>query len=471
MDYQNNSPKHTQQGKDNTFEANRMQSIDIGNEIIKEVLTAKTKSRKDFPIEVFPDYIQQIIIDTNHCLNYPKEYTAASILLAASIAIGNKFKVQVKQGWNESAVLYIAIVGRAGINKSHPLSFALKPLEKLDNTNFKIYEDQKKDYQNFKKSNESEPEPPLPIWVQHIVSDFTPEAILDVHKFNKKGIGVYADELASWINNFNRYNKGSEEQFWLTNWSNKPIKVNRKTSENISIPEPFISVGGTIQPEVLKNLSNKRTDNGFLDRILFVNPENIKKEVWNEKELHSDIAENWNTIISNIIETPSSTDEAGNIDSIILKFEPSAKKHLIEWQKELTELSNSPEGESLSGILAKLEVYAIRLSLILEVLNEAFEGTAPEKISLHSVKGSIQMIEYFKRMAISVHSLIFDSDPINALPKNKQLIYEALPEKFTTAEGINIAAGYKMKVRTFKAFLNDKGIFQKIKHGEYEKIL
>ena len=35
-------------------------------------------------------------------------------------------------------------------------------------------------------------------------------SLADVHKFNKRGIGVYSDELASWFKNFNRYNKGSE---------------------------------------------------------------------------------------------------------------------------------------------------------------------------------------------------------------------------------------------------------------------
>ena len=38
--------------------------------------------------------------------------------------------------------------------------------------------------------------PVKPILEQHLVTDFTPEALTDVHKFNKRGIGVYADELA-----------------------------------------------------------------------------------------------------------------------------------------------------------------------------------------------------------------------------------------------------------------------------------
>src|SRR5699024_4916036 len=97
-------------------------------------------------------------------------------------------------------------------------------------------------------------QPTEPAWQQSLVSDFTPEALTDVHKFNKRGVGVYADELASWFKNFNRYNKGSEEQFWLSVWSGAPIRINRKTSEPIYIQKPFISVVGTIQPGVLDDL-------------------------------------------------------------------------------------------------------------------------------------------------------------------------------------------------------------------------
>ena len=67
------------------------------------------------------------------------------------------------------------------------------------------------------------------------------EALAEVHKFNKRGIGVYADELAGWFKNFNRYNKGSEMEFWLSQWSSKPINIDRKTGEPVFIPYLYFS--------------------------------------------------------------------------------------------------------------------------------------------------------------------------------------------------------------------------------------
>ena len=92
-----------------------------------------------FPVEVFPEPIQKIIAATNASLNFPIDFIGASILYAISISIGNTHRAEIMKGWQESAVLYISIVGRAGTNKSHPISFALNPIEKRDKLSFQKY--------------------------------------------------------------------------------------------------------------------------------------------------------------------------------------------------------------------------------------------------------------------------------------------------------------------------------------------
>ncbi len=70
--------------------------------------------------------------------------------------------------------------------------------------------------------------PDKPAWQKNLLSDYTPEALAEVHSYNKRGIGVCVDELAGWFKNFNKYNKGSEMEFWLSAWSRKPITIDRK---------------------------------------------------------------------------------------------------------------------------------------------------------------------------------------------------------------------------------------------------
>ena len=78
----------------------------------------------EFPIEVFPIRIQRIISSLHDCQGYPVDYVAAAILAAIAVGIGNSHLVQVKRNWLESPILYMALIGRPGANKSHPLSFA-----------------------------------------------------------------------------------------------------------------------------------------------------------------------------------------------------------------------------------------------------------------------------------------------------------------------------------------------------------
>ena len=86
----------------------------------------------DFPVSIFPTKIQRIISEVHECHNYPTDYIAAAILTAIAVGIGNTHLAQIKQGWMESPILYMALIGRPGANKSHPLSFAMKPFLDYD---------------------------------------------------------------------------------------------------------------------------------------------------------------------------------------------------------------------------------------------------------------------------------------------------------------------------------------------------
>lgn len=74
----------------------------------------------EFPVEIFPSKIQRIIHEVYECQSYPIDYTAASILTAIAAGIGNTHLVQMKQGWVESAILFVALVGDRVQTKAIP---------------------------------------------------------------------------------------------------------------------------------------------------------------------------------------------------------------------------------------------------------------------------------------------------------------------------------------------------------------
>ncbi|QIY83034.1 DUF3987 domain-containing protein [Chryseobacterium sp. NEB161] len=447
-------------------------------EIIQQHINELTKvCASGFPVEVFPEAIQEVIKATNETLLYPIDFIGSAILYAISVATGNTHTVEVKKGWRETCAIYISIVGRPGTSKTHPISYALKPIHNTDSENFKEYQLKYKQYDKIKKLSQKErdakgiDEPDKPIWKQHLVSDFTPEALTDTHKVNLRGIGVYVDELASWFNNFNRYNNGSEEQFWLSVWSGATIRINRKTSEPTFIQKPFISVMGTIQPGVLNELANNRKDNGFLDRLLFVVPDNLKKEYWNDKELEDRITDNWDAIISKLTQIKVLQTENGSVQPDVLTFTHESKRILSDYQRTLTDRSNSaPDAEA--AIYAKIEVYAIRLALILEMSFYACDESNKKNIGTKAVEGAIKLCEFFLENAFNVHSILNgNSNKYENLPQIKQDVYDNLPDIFTTQEGWQIAEKFGMKERTYQRFIKEKELFNEVKHGEYSKKL
>jgi len=403
--------------------------VDIKNEAelqLKQGNEAQEKLTNRFPVEVFPLVVQQIITATNENLNFPIDFICASVLFAVSVAIGNTYKVEVKTGFQESAVLYLAIVARAGTNKSHPLSFALQPIFEHDKKTYRQFEQLKQEYDKAvtlsKKEREQQAvdEPVKPSWQKYLVSDYTPEALAEVHKFNQRGIGVYVDELAGWFKNFNRYNKGSEMEFWLSAWNSKPISIDRKTGDPVFIPIPFISVAGTIQNGLLNELAkDNRTQNGFIDRILFVIPDNILKPYWSETEISHVTIENWRTVIFNLLSLSIKYDEILAPSPGILRFTAEAKLLLYNWQKNNADQCNEAGCEAISGIYSKLEMYVVRLALILEMMLWACNESNKQAISIDAIQGAIRLVEYFKKSAVKVYSIISNSNPIDKFPADK----------------------------------------------------
>ena len=312
--------------------------------------------------------------------------------------------------------------------------------------------------------------PQEPIRKRFLVSDVTPEGLSLIHAQNKRGLCLWADELSAWFKNFNRYNNGSEEQFWLSVFSAKTTISDRKNAKSsIFIKRPYISVIGTIQKKILNELAKgERSSNGFIDRILFVMPNLQQKARWNDKELPENIEQEWNTIIEKLIQQECSLNEFGEIEPHVLTFTEEAKRRIYEWQHCFSELCDRETNDTIVSIYCKLEIYIIRFCLIIQLARWTCGECDKTQIDLLTVERAIKLTEYFKESALSVQNILNE----NALTSQQQTIVNQLPPSFTTAQAIELAEQNGMKERTFQRFLNDNigTLFRKEKHGEYSKI-
>ncbi len=163
--------------------------------VISALMNHAKTSDSDFPVQVFPAKMQRIILELNTTCGFPIDYTASAMIAAISVAIGNTHRVEVKRNWQESAIVYIAIVGRPGDCKSHPLTFVMRPLVNADWKNNQEFQKKHCEYQQAVAMSRKErisagldefPEEPKRL--RYLVSDVTQEGLSAIHSHNPRGL-------------------------------------------------------------------------------------------------------------------------------------------------------------------------------------------------------------------------------------------------------------------------------------------
>lgn len=431
-----------------------------------------------FPLDVLHSRLQGIINEANATLGFPSDYLAGSMLTAMAAAIGNTHSVEHMAGWKEYVILFVALVGAPGSNKSHPLSFAMQPLIDYDAEQAATHAEALKRYNaamelppKERAANGYEQNPAEPIRKRFSMQDVTPEAVHRILSENPRGLCLISDELAGWFKNFNRYNNGSESEFWMSVFNHKVAMSDRKSSQSgVFIRNPFLCVIGTIQPKILVELAgNNRNANGFMERILYVMPSDQRKVKWNRdrKTPAFDIAAEWKSILNRLIEIVPTIGEHGEIQPEMMPFSSEALDHLFSWQNEVAERCNREGNDTLTSIASKLEIYAVRFCLLLSLSDWAC-GDEKKEIDIGIVERAISLTEYFRVTAAAVQRVVAE----DSLKEQEVAVISDLPERFTTAEGIAIAEKNGMLGRTFQRFLsrNCGILFRHVSHGVYSKL-
>ena len=315
-----------------------------------------------------------------------------------------------------------------------------------------------------------ETDPTLPVRKRFLVSDITQEAMVKALAENRRGICLYMDELQGWVKNFTRYNNGSEEQFYISLFNGSCYISDRKgDTNNNCIDDPFACIIGTIQPAILTEmLKGSKSDNGFAERILFAIPEEQEKSYWNDTDMDASYYGDWYNIIQKLIHLKISTDETGRVIPTTIEYELEAKKLLLEWQRNWTDMINEEESDKKKGIYSKFEIFIHRFCLIIQVCKWLCNEGSVDKVDFDTVTKAIKLVDYYKGTALLVNDMM---NGIFLTAKQKVLL-QKLPEEFSRAEGLEIAIQLEWNPSTFDRFLKKASTKYLIhRHGHYQKAL
>lgn len=421
-------------------------------------------SKNAFPIEVFPEVFRAYAIDLKDSLNYPIDYTATAILTAVSTAIGTSVKLSVKSGWSEYASLFVALIGNAGANKTHPINTVFQPIRIIDKQRHLDYETAYSFYMAYeklpKKDKESEEQIFCPKLEKSILSNFTPEVLNKRLEENPRGCTVVSDELATFFEAMNNYSKGDQIGVYLSFWSNQPTTIDRiGNAIPLFISKPYLSIIGGLQPRVLNTaFPQNKLNNGFFQRFLFAYPDDALKAPINDNEQNAKLAKKYQRYIEDCFT---------QLTDRVLVFTPEAKEFFYRWQSDNCDKVNEHQNSIKGEIISKFDNHFLRLALLLQMMHDP----EAEAVELKAVQGTERLCDYYLKCAFKVLAKIQNMENyLLTLTPDKQALFNSLGDEFTTAEAVEAGEVLKLKERAVKRFLTDTQLFKKVKYGMYKKV-
>lgn len=382
-----------------------------------------------FPIDVFPSDCQNFIKELNRTLKYNMDFISISIMFVFATLNGNKFKLKVKNGWNAPTIFWFMAVGEPGTMKTHPLNSIIKPISLIDKQNKALYDNDIKEWEMNGSTGKK------PRYKQTLLSDYTLEALHEVHSYNKRGLGLYKDEIVGFLNDMNKYRKGSDEQFWLESFNNQSYQINRVSKDPIRLDEIMINIIGSIQPAVLANVAKTYHGNGLIDRFLYTAAEENIYPMGTD-----DINPGWFTWWEGKVQTANNwfnfIDEK---DGFVIDMTPETMAEMIAADADFVKMQTSEdETNEIKNYLSKMKTYIPRFALLLALIDCVIEGS-DLNVSPEHLKRARKICDYFINSARYVFSEADKSEEIGNVKRGSQ--------KMTKVEQIQylFEKGYKNK--------------------------
>jgi hypothetical protein len=372
-------------------------------------------SSPSFPVDVFPVALRTYCLEAAAALSAPVDFVGAAMLATAGAAVGQSMNIKIKRGWTEAPLLYLILVARPGKTKTPAIRTVVKPLTEIDRrlrqeslAARQVWEAAKKAHE--KKPRENPAPGPEPPQCRAIVKDITRESLVIILKDNPRGVLCDPDEASGWVASFNEYKGkgGSDRQFWLSVWSCAPVSVDRKGGrESTYVPHPFVGVIGGMPPAMLSNLTEERgRDDGFLDRCLFVFPDDsaFPTQRWTKAELSEATERDWAETVTRLHAMPMVVDPDAELPRpFYVRFTPEAERLWAEWFDAHADESEAPDfPDDLAGAWSKMKAYAARFALILSRLWLACDPTADPQtgsVGAPHARGAVSLVTYFKAQA------------------------------------------------------------------------
>jgi Protein of unknown function (DUF3987) len=319
-----------------------------------------------FPFSILPPVLNDFVNAQHRAMGADPAAIAMSAIAAVAGAASAETRIQAGSSWDEPPIIWVGIIGLPSAMKTPVIDKVTKPLRRIDTERDRAWRAAHSAWQQAKSSAAKGsgappgPEPKKP--GRAIIDDVTAEKAAEILSRDPSGVLMVQDELAGFIDSFERYGNGAASRgFFLQSYNGGSYLKDRvgqgdkdKYAE-IRVENLAIGVLGGIQPDRLSKLRNL-TDDGLMQRFLPVAMQPAERgdenypvaivEMEYERLIRSVNAERARTYV----------------------FAPDAKdvrKRVLDKLHQLEQ--GGAFSQEMGGAIGKLKGYFSRLALTLEI--------------------------------------------------------------------------------------------------------
>lgn len=198
-------------------------------------------------------------------------------LLACGAAIPDCYKIQPKPlsdpGWVEAARLWVTMVGGVASIKTSTVKSILQPFDLINDEMYMSYVRALARYNEMEAADKKAVEEPH--CARILISDSTSQGAQDIMRYNEDGLINIQDELGHFFGSLDQFThstaSGAERFFWTRTFEGGKYHVDRANKQRkFVINNCGMSLYGGIQPEVIRKYGDNSSNDGLLQRSLFV---------------------------------------------------------------------------------------------------------------------------------------------------------------------------------------------------------
>ena len=396
-----------------------------------------------FPVEVLPAWLGDYVAAVATATQTPPDLAGMLAFAVLATVAAGAVEVQPRPGWREPLCLFVAVGMEAGTRKSSVFSALTRPVADFERqqaaaalpsitetlTLRRIAEqtaahaeaaaskapiDQQEERQAEAIARAAEAAnlivPPMPRW---LVDDATSEALAGL-------LGTYGriallspegdvfDQMAG------RYNLGAGPNLgvYLKGHAGDLLKVDRRGRPSEYVQRPCLTIGLTVQPEVLQGLASRPgfRGRGLLARFLYSLPSSlVGHRQPGAAPVPEPVADRYTLELRTL--AASLTDSASD-DPTVLTLDPPAGELLLDLERDLEPRLAAGNGDlaHLAGWAAKLAGATCRLGALLHLARHLRDGWN-RPIGADTVAAAIRLADYLTEHARAVFDLM-GADPL-----------------------------------------------------------